>query len=51
MNRNIATLIDKIYLNRNYGFQIAGLFTDAIVNDELKEIPQRKFKEITPFLE
>ena len=51
MNRNIATLIDKIYLNRNYGFQIAGLFTDAIVNDELKQFHKGSLKEITPFLE
>ena len=30
LNKNISTLIEEIYLNRNYGFQIAGLFTDAI---------------------
>ena len=37
LNKNILTLIDEIYLNPNYGFQIAGLFTDAIVSEELKK--------------
>jgi undecaprenyl-phosphate galactose phosphotransferase/putative colanic acid biosynthesis UDP-glucose lipid carrier transferase len=51
LNKNIATLIDKIYLNRNYGFQIAGLLTDATVSNELKQFHKGSLSEITTFLE
>lgn len=51
MNKNIATLIEKIYLNPNYGFQIAGLLTDAKVSDELKQFHKGSLSEITAFLE
>lgn len=51
MNKNIATLIEKIYLNPNYGFQIAGLYTNAIVTNKLKNYHKGKLSEITTFLE
>ncbi|MHB0755249.1 undecaprenyl-phosphate glucose phosphotransferase [Polaribacter sp. M15] len=51
LNQNILTLIDKVYLNANYGFQIAGLFTDAKVSGELKKCFKGGLSEITPFLE
>ena len=51
LNKNISTLIEEIYLNRNYGFQIAGLFTDANVHDKLKQYHKGRLAEITAFLE
>jgi len=51
LNKNISTLIDKIYLNTNYGFQISGLFTDAIVSEELKKYHKGSLLEIISFLE
>tara|TARA_R110001606_G_scaffold86631_3_gene196124 strand:+ start:8623 stop:10014 length:1392 start_codon:yes stop_codon:yes gene_type:complete len=51
LNKNISTLIEEIYLNSNYGFQIAGLFTDAIVNDKMKQYHKGSLAEITVFLE
>ena len=51
MNKNIATLIDEIYLNPNYGFQIVGLYTDAIVSNELKNYYRGQLSEITSFLD
>lgn len=50
INKNIITLIQKIYLNRNYGFQISGLFTDAIVTDNLKKYHKGSLAEIQHFL-
>ncbi|PQJ81103.1 undecaprenyl-phosphate glucose phosphotransferase [Polaribacter glomeratus] len=51
MNENIATLINKIYLNPKYGFQIVGLYTDAIVSQGLESYYKGKLSEITTFLE
>ena len=51
MNKNIATLMHHIYLNRNYGFQISGLFTDATLEGELKQFYKGKLSEIIFFLE
>lgn len=51
LNKNISTLIEDIYLNHNYGFQIAGLFTDAIVHEKLKKYHKGSLSEITTFLE
>lgn len=51
LNENILNLIDKVYLNRNYGFQIVGLFTDAQVNDELKEYFKGNLGDIINCLE
>lgn len=51
LNENILRLIDKLYLNPNYGFQIAGLFTDAKVTPELKDYFKGRLLEITAFLE
>jgi putative colanic acid biosysnthesis UDP-glucose lipid carrier transferase len=51
LNKNIATLIDEIYLKPKYGYKIAGLFTDANVKNNLKEIYKGGLSEITAFLE
>ncbi|WP_397445434.1 undecaprenyl-phosphate glucose phosphotransferase [Polaribacter sp. R77954] len=50
INKNINTLIQKIYLNENYGFHISGLFTDAIVSNHLKQYHKGGLTEITNFL-
>jgi putative colanic acid biosynthesis UDP-glucose lipid carrier transferase len=51
MNKNILTLLDQIYLNRNYGFLILGLFTKAIVPIELTKYHKETLSEIISFLE
>lgn len=51
INKNISTLIDKIYLKPKYGFQIAGLFTDASVDDELEKYYKGNLSQIFSFLE
>jgi undecaprenyl-phosphate galactose phosphotransferase/putative colanic acid biosynthesis UDP-glucose lipid carrier transferase len=51
LNENILKLIDKIYLNPRNGFKIAGLITDAKVNDELKKYFKGNLSEIFGFLD
>jgi undecaprenyl-phosphate galactose phosphotransferase/putative colanic acid biosynthesis UDP-glucose lipid carrier transferase len=50
INENISTLIDKIYLNRNYGFEISGLFTDAKVDKSLENYYKGNLSEIIDYL-
>jgi putative colanic acid biosynthesis UDP-glucose lipid carrier transferase len=50
LNKNIATLIDEIYLKPKYGYKILGLFTDANVKNNLKEHYRGGLSEITDFL-
>ena len=49
LNKNIATLIDEIYLKPKYGYKIAGLFTDANVKNDLKEHYKGGLSEISSF--
>jgi putative colanic acid biosynthesis UDP-glucose lipid carrier transferase len=51
LNKNIATLIDEIYLKPKYGYKIAGLFTDANAKNDLKELYKGGLSEIIAFLE
>lgn len=51
MNENISSLINKVYLNSNYGFRISGLFTDADVTPILNEYYKGKLSDIFTFLE
>lgn len=51
INKNILKLINKVYLNRNFGFKIEGLFTDAVIDKELKKYLKGKLKDIFEFLE
>jgi putative colanic acid biosynthesis UDP-glucose lipid carrier transferase len=51
MNKNILSLLHKIYLNPKYGFKIAGLYTDADVSAEVKNYYRGKLSEISAFLD
>jgi undecaprenyl-phosphate galactose phosphotransferase/putative colanic acid biosynthesis UDP-glucose lipid carrier transferase len=51
LNKNIATLIDEIYLKPKYGYKIAGLFTDANVKNNIKELYKGGLSEIKFFLD
>jgi putative colanic acid biosynthesis UDP-glucose lipid carrier transferase len=51
LNKNIATLIDEIYLKPKYGYRIAGLFTDANVKNQLEDYYKGGLSEIIAFLD
>ena len=51
MNKNVANLIKKIYVNPNYGFKILGLLTDAEITEEIKDYYKGKLTEVFDFLE
>jgi putative colanic acid biosynthesis UDP-glucose lipid carrier transferase len=51
MNKNILSLLHKIYLNPKYGFKIAGLYTDAAVSTDIKNYYKGKLSEISSFLD
>jgi undecaprenyl-phosphate galactose phosphotransferase/putative colanic acid biosynthesis UDP-glucose lipid carrier transferase len=51
LNENILRLIDKVYLNPNYGFKISGLFTDAKVSKELKNYYKGALSDIISYLD
>lgn len=51
INENISSLIEKVYLNPNYGFKIEGLFTDSMRIEELSTYYKGKLSEIVPFLD
>jgi len=51
LNQNVTTLIDLIYLNPNYGFQISGLFTNAEISDKQKKYYKGELSEIKQYLE
>jgi undecaprenyl-phosphate galactose phosphotransferase/putative colanic acid biosynthesis UDP-glucose lipid carrier transferase len=50
LNQNVITLIDSIYLNPNYGFQISGLFTNTEITDNYKKHYKGELSEIKQFL-
>jgi undecaprenyl-phosphate galactose phosphotransferase/putative colanic acid biosynthesis UDP-glucose lipid carrier transferase len=50
LNRNMSKLIDRIYVNPKYGFQIAGLFTDANVKKRLQQHYKGGLSDIIDFL-
>tara|TARA_R110002167_G_scaffold25703_2_gene88963 strand:- start:3150 stop:4541 length:1392 start_codon:yes stop_codon:yes gene_type:complete len=50
MNKNIATLINEIYLKPKFGFQIAGLYTDADVDTDNVPFYRGNLSEINLFL-
>ena len=49
MNKNVTSLIKKIYVNPNYGFKILGVFTDAEITEEIKDYYKGKLKEVIAF--
>ena len=51
VNQNIVNLVDRVYLNSNYGFQITGLFTDAVLTKELEQYKKGTLSETISFLE
>ena len=51
LNRNMSKMIDCIYLNPKYGFQIIGLFTDARVKKRLQPLYKGALAEIHTFLD
>ena len=51
VNQNIVNLVDRVYLNPNYGFQIKALFTDALLTKELEQYKKGVLSETISFLE
>ncbi|WP_405607813.1 undecaprenyl-phosphate glucose phosphotransferase [Polaribacter sp. Asnod1-A03] len=51
MNENVTKLIEKIYKNKSYGFQIKGVLTDAKVTPDFKEFYKGKLADVTEFLD
>jgi putative colanic acid biosynthesis UDP-glucose lipid carrier transferase len=51
VNQNIVNLVDRVYLNPNYGFQIIGLFTEALLTKELEQYKKGGLAETISFLE
>ncbi len=51
VNQNIVNLVDRVYLNPNYGFQITALFTDALLTKELEQYKKGGLSETISFLE
>lgn len=51
INENIVNLVDRVYLNPNYGFQITALFTDALPTKELEQYKKGALSETISFLE
>lgn len=51
LNRNMSKLINRIYLNPKYAFNILGLFTDAKVNKKFSHLYKGSLSEIHSFLE
>ncbi|MEI6865498.1 undecaprenyl-phosphate glucose phosphotransferase [Flavicella sp.] len=49
-NDNMCSLIKKVYLNPNYGFQIVGLFTDRKVDKNIEKYHIGKISEVFNFL-
>lgn len=50
MNKNMSKLIKKVYVNRNYGFKILGVFTDANITEEIESYYKGKLSEVFEFL-
>jgi len=50
LNRNMSKLIDRIYVNPKYGFQIVGMFTDAAIKKRQQHFYKGKLSCIFPFL-
>ncbi|MGY5354878.1 undecaprenyl-phosphate glucose phosphotransferase [Wenyingzhuangia sp. IMCC45467] len=50
MNKNVSSLIKKVYVNPSYGFKILGVFTDAEITEEIKEDYKGKLSEVFSFL-
>jgi undecaprenyl-phosphate galactose phosphotransferase/putative colanic acid biosynthesis UDP-glucose lipid carrier transferase len=51
VNQNIVNLVDRVYLNPNYGFQITALFTEALLTKELEQYKKGGLSETISFLE
>ena len=49
MNKNVTSLIKRIYVNPNYGFKILGVFTDAKITEEIKDYYKGGLTEIIEF--
>jgi len=50
-NENLENLIEKVYLNPNYGFKIAGLFTDEVGNETINKYYKGSLSQVFDFLE
>lgn len=51
VNQNVVNLVDRVYLNPNFGFQIKALFTDALLTKELEQYKKGGLSETISFLE
>jgi undecaprenyl-phosphate galactose phosphotransferase/putative colanic acid biosynthesis UDP-glucose lipid carrier transferase len=51
MNKNVGSLIDGVFSNSSYGFQIEGLFTDATQIEEYETYRKGNLAEVVSFLE
>ncbi|MDO3693622.1 undecaprenyl-phosphate glucose phosphotransferase [Wenyingzhuangia sp. chi5] len=51
MNKNVTSLIKKIYVNPSYGFNILGVFTDAKITEEIKDYYKGNLSEVFAFFE
>lgn len=51
LNENVENLIEKVYLNPNYGFVISGLFTDKKRINSVKEYYKGNLSQVFEFIE
>ena len=49
-NENLENLIEKVYLNQNFGFVIAGLFTNEMENETIKKYYKGDLSQVFTFL-
>ena len=50
-NENLENLIEKVYLNPNYGFKIEGLFANEVTNDAIVKYHKGDLSQVFQFLE
>jgi len=51
INANISKLIRQVYTNKEYGFRILGLFTEATIKGRYQEFYKGKLDEVIQFLD
>jgi undecaprenyl-phosphate galactose phosphotransferase/putative colanic acid biosynthesis UDP-glucose lipid carrier transferase len=49
-NDNLCKILDKIYLNPNFGYRIEGLFTNENINSKYKKYYKGKLEDFFPFI-
>tara|TARA_B100000809_G_scaffold225176_1_gene235948 strand:- start:2971 stop:4362 length:1392 start_codon:yes stop_codon:yes gene_type:complete len=50
-NENLENLIEKVYLNPNYGFKIEGLFADEVGHKKINKYYKGNLSQVFEFLE